>query len=165
MDNEDCKIERGRRRLRSHLKSKRNRKKRRSGSENGKVKLGNSEKGSFCSYCRPTLTNSLARKFYAKNVLTEYVRIHGLENLTVDNESCHVQQQGIDKFDTPNIPPHLLSIYVMNSLYGENDFNSIDSVTSSGSLCYSSDSWHDLSSTSFSFENDWEYLWHWNNNN
>lgn len=56
------KLERGRGRQRSLTLSKKRRGKRRSGSEDGKLKIGNTRTVGFCSYCRPSLANRILKK-------------------------------------------------------------------------------------------------------
>ena len=58
-ENINLKRERGRERQRSLRLTKKNRRKKRSGSETGKIKIGNSRTVKFCSWCRPSLANRI----------------------------------------------------------------------------------------------------------
>jgi hypothetical protein len=61
--NETLKVERGRSRQRClELSKKKRGKRRRSGSEDGKIKIGNTRTVGFCSYCRPSLANRIINK-------------------------------------------------------------------------------------------------------
>ena len=63
MDWEECKYDTARGRERNKTLSRRNRHKRRSGSEQGRLKkIGNSSANKFCSHCKPTLRNSIDRR-------------------------------------------------------------------------------------------------------
>jgi hypothetical protein len=61
-ENERSKRERGRSRVRSLKLSKKNRNRKRSGSEDGKLKIGNTRTVGFCSWCRPSLANRILNK-------------------------------------------------------------------------------------------------------
>jgi hypothetical protein len=65
---DDEKSRRGRDRERNLKKGKGP--KRRSCSEDGHIKLGNGLKG-FCTYCRPTLSNRLARKVFVNQTFCD----------------------------------------------------------------------------------------------
>jgi hypothetical protein len=164
MDIESCKIERGRRRVRSLKMSKKNRHKRRSGSENGRAQIGNSKKGSFCSYCKPTLANSLARKFDAKNVVTQF------HKESTSQHNCKEQPDSqTEMLPGPYSPSELetnkLSDHVLAALktYQHDEDYSISYSPASSSWCCSSSSSSSSSSTTSSssslFENaEWEFI-------
>lgn len=73
MDIDYIKEDRARGREKSLRLSKQKRKARRSGSEQGKHKIGNGC-GNFCTYCLPSLINSIHRKRDAKIKLKEEMR-------------------------------------------------------------------------------------------
>ena len=82
---------RGRKRVKD-ANSKNSRHRKRSGSQDGKLKLGNTRSVNFCSWCRPVLANRILNKQVVDNLfkheLNEYNNQHTKVNKSVNNHSA-----------------------------------------------------------------------------